>query len=155
MKKAIALILILSTLVCLSACGGSETANTEPVDLNALYETYTSSLPEMFVMDADTMLNYLGIQAENCVQVITAVSNDGLRADEVWLIEAKDSASLEQLKELANNRIQAKADETVTYSPDQYKIVEKAVVITEGNYLAMLVSPEVDSMKTAFEEAVK
>ena len=106
-------------------------------------------------MDETTMLNFLGIRAEDCRQAIAAVSNDGLRADEVWLIEAKDQQALDKLKTLAQTRLEAKADETVLYSPEQYAVVEKAELITQGMYLVLLVSPDVDTLKADVEAAVK
>lgn len=155
MKRASVWILVMALLLSLTACGGAKSTAAEPVDLNAVYEGMQDSLPEMFVMDETTMLNFLGIRAEDCRQAVAAVSNDGLRADEVWLIEAKDQQALDKLKTLAQTRLEAKADETVLYSPEQYAVVEKAELITQGMYLALLVSPDVDTLKADVEAAVK
>lgn len=151
MKKWIALVLCLTMVLCLAACGQKEEAKS--ADVNALYESYGAYLPEMFYPDEDTLLNFLGIQATDCTQYKVAICAEGLRADEVWLIEAKDQAALETLQQLANTRIQAKLDETVTYVPDQYVIVEKAEILTNGLYLALLISPDVDTLKAGFEAA--
>ncbi len=151
MKKWISLLLCLTMVLCLAACGQKEEAKS--VDVNALYESYGEYLPEMFYPDEDTLLNFLGIQATDCTQYKVAICAEGLRADEVWLIEAKDQAALETLLQLANTRIQAKLDETVTYVPDQYVIVEKAEILTNGLYLALLISPDVDTLKAEFEAA--
>lgn len=155
MKRIFALVLSAVLLLSLVGCGSESGSAAEPVDLNALYESYEETLPAMFLLDESTMLNFLGLQTEDCAQVVAAVCADGLRTDEVWLIEAKDQAALDRIKALADSRLQAKADETVTYSPDQYAVVEKAEILTEGLYLAFLVSPDVDTLKTAFEDAVK
>ena len=121
----------------------------------ALYESYQQYLPEMFFPDEQTLLNFLGIQAEDCVQYKVAICAEGLRADEVWLIEAKDDAAMENLTKLADARIQSKLDETESYAPDQYLIVQKAQVLTNGRYLALIISPDVDTMKAGFEAAFK
>lgn len=152
MKKVISLLLALSMVLALTACG-SKKEEAKTVDVNALYESYTQYLPEMFFPDDDTLLNFLGIQASDCTQYKVAICAEGLRADEVWLIEAKDEAALETLKELGQTRIQAKLDETETYVPDQYLIVQKAELLTNGLYLALLISPDVDTMKAGFEAA--
>ena len=47
------------------------------------------------------MLNYLGISMEDCAQAVVAVTSDGLGADEVWLIQAKDTEALARLQPLA------------------------------------------------------
>lgn len=156
MKKAFTLILAAVLLLSCAACGTKESAETTaPVDLNAIYEGYGEYLPDMFLPDEDTMMNFLGIDTADCTQYVVAMCSEGMRVDEVWLIEAVDDAALERLTELAQTRIQAKADETESYAPDQYVIVQDAVVLTSGNYLALLISPDVDSMKAAFEAAVQ
>jgi len=154
MKRIVVLTLIAALLLGLAACGQAE-PEAKSADLQALYTSYESTLPAMLVLDETMMLNFLGIQAGDCTQVVAAICADGLRADEVWLIEAKDADALARLTELAENRLLSKADETVSYAPDQYAVVEKAQLLTNGNYLALLVSPEVDAMKAAFEEAMQ
>lgn len=152
MKKIISMLLALTLLLSLAACGGKQ-EEAVSIDVNALYESYSQYLPEMFTPDADTMLNFLGIRAEDCKQYKVAICAEGMRADEVWLIEARDEAALENLRQLAQTRIAAKLDETVSYVPDQYVIVEKAQVLENGLYLALLISPDVDAMKAGFEAA--
>lgn len=152
MKKALALILALALVLSMAACGG-KTEETVSVDVDALYESYGQYLPDMLFPDEETMMNFLGISVENCAQYKVAICAEGMRADEVWLIEAKDAAALETLKGLAQTRIEAKLEETVSYAPDQYVVVEKAQLLTSGQYLALLISPDVDALKAGFEAA--
>lgn len=152
MKKCIALLLTLAMVLSFAACGKAD-EEVVNVDVNSLYDSYSQYMPEMFYPDDDTMLNFLGISAEDCAQYKVAICAEGMRADEVWLLEAKDETALENLRQLAQTRIEAKLDETVTYAPDQYVIVEKAVVQVKGLYLALLISPDVDALAAAFEAA--
>ncbi len=152
MKKAISLLLICVLLLSMTACGG-KTEETIAVDVNALYESYSQYMPDMFYPDEATMLNFLGVNIEDCAQCKIAICAEGMRTDEVWLIEAKDDASLETLRQLAQTRIEAKLDETVSYAPDQYVVVEKAELLVNGRYLALLISPDVDALKAGFEAA--
>lgn len=152
MRRISAVLLALALILALCACSQSKSA---PADLAGLYADMEASLPEMMVLDDTFRMNLLGIDPEDCSQVITAICGEGLLADEVWLIEAKDPAALERISRLAANRMQAKADETESYVPDQYQIVKQGQVITKGLYLALLVSPEVSALQSAFEAAVK
>ena len=149
MKNVISLLLVFSLLLTLTACGGKEAAVS--VDVNALYESYSEQLPEMFYPDDATLMNFLGIDAADCTQAVVSICGDGMRADEVWLIEAKDAAALERLQELAQTRIVAKEVDTISYAPDQYAIVTQAQLLPNGNYLALLISPDVDTLKAGFE----
>lgn len=153
MKRGISLLLVLVFMFGMTACGGG---NAKEVNMEELYQQLLETMPEMILIeDADMRLNLMGIQEADCAQVVTAVCADGLRTDEVWLIEAKDAAALERIAAMAENRLFAKGEESITYSPEQYAIVQKAVTVTEGLYLALLVSPDVDALKAAVDAAVK
>lgn len=152
MKKVIALLLAVMMLV-LAGCGGKDAASDVSMDVQSVYDSMVSQMPEMLVMDEMMMLNFCGIEAEMCNQAVVAVCFDGLRADEIWLIEAKDADALEQLQTLANSRLERKGEESITYSPEQYEVVQKAEVITAGNYLAVIVSPDVQTLVEIFNEA--
>ena len=152
MKKIICAIMAVCLVLSMAACGKQEQPAVS-LDVAALYESYQQYLPEMFYPDEATLLNFLGIHAEDCVQYKIAICAEGLRADEVWLIEAKDDAAMENLTALAQARIQSKLDETETYAPDQFLVVQEAEVLTNGRYLALLISPDVDTLKSGFEAA--
>lgn len=156
MKKGIIGIILAALLLTLAGCGTEKAAEpTEPVDLTALYASWSELLPEMFLVEGDMRLEFFGMDEADYVQAITAVCADGLGADEVWLIQATDAEALERLKQVAENRLSAKADETVDYNPEQYAVVQKAELITAGDYLALLVSPDVEQMKADAEKALK
>lgn len=152
MKRIITFFLLLSLMFVLAACGSGASKN---VDLDGLYATFQETMPEMILLeDASLRLNLLGIQESDCEQVITAICADGLRTDEVWLIKAKDSAALARIQELAENRLYAKGAESVTYSPEQYAIVQKAETVMDDMYFFLLVSPDVDTLKAAVDAAL-
>ena len=113
--KMIAMFVAFALLV--AGCGGN--AGKKTADMAAIYEQVAESLPEMYQMDADTMLNYLGISMDDCIQAVAAVASEGVRADEIWLIEAKDARALTKIQELAQSRLAAKEEETVQYAPTQ------------------------------------
>ena len=161
MKRMIAMILAAAMLLCLAGCKSETNPDTQPssvpqetnapADMEKIYEAMAEKMPEMIRMDETTMLNFCGIQAADCVQVVAAICADGLITDEVWLIEAKDEAALERLKTLAENRLQAKGEESITYSPEQYEVVQKAQILTNGLYMALIVSPDVDALADIFQ----
>lgn len=157
MKRIFAMMLAAMLMLGMAACGGSaaDTVDTVPgVDLTAVYESMSETLPDMMVMDPVSMMDYYGVDAEKCSQYVMAICGDGMRADEVWLMEAKDEAALAELKEMADSRLTAKEDETIDYTPDQYEIVKEAELYTNGLYLVFLVSPEVDTLKSVVDAAI-
>ena len=149
MKKFLSLILILALI--LSACGKS---SEKEVDLQSVFNSLTENMPEMLVLDETIRLNLLGINSADCRQVVTAICADSVRADEIWLIQAKDTAALEKLTALAKTRVESQAEVCESYSPDQYAIVKEAELVTNGLYLALLISPNAASMKETFASAI-
>lgn len=153
MKKTISLILLLSMVLTLAACGSKEKA---PVDLQAVYDSVTDKMPEMLPLDESMLLNFLGIDPADCAQAIVAICGDGsINADEIWLIRAKDKASLEKLTNLAHVRVDSQAEAYETYAPDQYAIVRQAEIFQSGLYLTLLIGPEAAAMKMTIEQALK
>ena len=152
MKKFFGLLLAFVLVLSLAACGG-KTEETKDVDLKALYASIEDQLPQMLVLDGDLLTNFLGINASEYPQVVAAICGDGLRVDEVWLVETSGEESMAVAKALAENRRKARAEETVSYDPEQYDVVEKAELFTKGNYLILLISPDVENLKTQVEAA--
>lgn len=152
MIKKLASILLVAGLL-LTGCAAGKA--TQPVNLQEVYDRIQPQLPQMIVLDQQTMLSFLGIREEDCSQVIAAICGSGLQADEVWLVEAKDADALKRLTDLANSRLEAKRDETESYLPDQYQVVTKAKLTTRGNYLTLLISPQVDQLQAIVDEMVK
>lgn len=153
MKRYVALLLAV-LMLCLAGCGSQEESNVQ-IDVQSVYDSMAAKMPEMLVMDEAMMHNFCGIEAGMCKQVVVSVCSDGLRADEIWLIEAQDADTLEQLEALAKSRLERKGEESITYSPEQYEVVQKAEVITVGNYLAVIVSPDVTDLVEIFNQAAK
>ena len=164
MKRLTAMMLTASMLLCLWGCRADAPAETQapaatqeskaPANMEAIYEAMATQMPEMILMDETTMLNFCGIPADDCVQVVAAICADGLITDEVWLIEAKDGAALEKLKSLAETRLQMKGEESITYSPEQYAVVQEAKILTDGMYMALIVSPDVDALAEIFLNSI-
>jgi len=163
MKRFLLILAAAAMVFSLAACGGDETPATTgaaqsaqvSMDLAQVFSDMKAKMPEMTDLGENAMLNRYGIKAEYCSEAYVAVCTDGMKADEIWLIKANDETSLQTLQTLANNRMQAKDDESVTYSPEQNKIVKQGKVVTNGLYLALIVSPEVTALEAVFANAAK
>lgn len=163
-KKIIAISIVLVLIFSFCACSSQQqneentTENTTEqavvkVDLQKLYDACVAKMPEMISLDSEMMLNFCGIKAEDCAESYVSICADSLRADEIWLIKVKDVNSVQTIETLAKSRIQAKADESITYSPEQHAIVQKAEIIIQGEYIAVIVSPDVSAITEIINNA--
>ena len=154
MKRLFAL---LAALLLLCGCGATPQQKDDSpvnVDISALYTKLEGlGLPAMVEVGADMQLSLYGIEGADVVKAKVAISDDGLRADEVWLVEAVNAEAAARVEGLVKNRIQQKDDESVTYSPEQNAVVKAAQIIEAGNYLVMIVSPDAAAIAGAFRTA--
>lgn len=165
-KRIFAILVLAALTLTLTGCGETKAepsapavsteAATEPAapDFAKVYEDMSDKLPEMILLDDATMQTYCGINKEDCLQAIAAVNLNGLETDEIWLIEAKDEAAMDELEAAAQLRLKMKAEETETYAPAQYEVVKKAQLIREGTLLALIVTPEAEALADVFRTAI-
>ncbi len=170
MKMRIFTLVLALLMICMAGCqtqtnpsgssssapassSSSSTPAPTVMNMQELFQQLTTKMPEMLPMDETMMLNFCGVKAEDCKQAVMAVCGDGLRTDELWLLEAVDAEALARLEQKAQTRLQVKADEAATYSPEQLAVVQKAKVIVNGNYLIVLVSPDVDALEAIYRTA--
>jgi len=148
MKKILCVCLV---VLLLTGCG----ARAAKMDMTAVYADMekAAELPQMLELDEGMMLDYCGIQAEDVSQAVVLICADSLRTDEIWLLEAVDAAAAARLMELAEGRLVQKGEESITYSPEQYQVVEKAQLIQAGNCVALLVSPDAETLAQVFHQA--
>lgn len=162
MKKILAVLLAVLLLAgCGSNAGGASgkggNGSAEAVEINVeeLYEKLEAcGIPAMLDLDQDMQQALYGIAKEDVKQSLVKVCEDALRADEIWLIEASDAEAAQRIKTLADNRVQQKDDESITYDPEQNAIVRKSFVTVEGNYVFFICSPDVEAMTKIVNEAL-
>ena len=145
MKRIVFLFFSLAVLLSMGACGEKKTEKgPDQMDLSSVYTQMSDAvaIPQMLELDEDLMLDYCGIKSETVKQAIVLICADSLRTDEIWLIEAEDETAAKEIQKMAEKRLQKKGEESITYSPEQYAVVEKAELIQTGRFIALLVSPD-------------
>ena len=143
-KKGVHL-LVLALVFLLGACAGGGSA---PADVEKIYQDMlkVGGPPAMLTVPPEKAEYIFGIMRADCARSVTAVSEDGMLADEIWLLEAVDSAAAARLEALARARLEQKAAETKDYAPAQYQIVQKGQVVRRGNCVFLLVSAQQEAL---------
>ena len=151
LNKILALILCLGLLT--AACGKENAA----ADLGKLYEELNSGddMPEMIPLSLKQMESYYGLDLSACPQFAAGICDDGLRVDEIWLVEAESAESAARILEAARAHVEQLCSETENYLPDQYVVARDARVLQIGNTVALLISPKAAEMEKNFSDSFK
>lgn len=152
MKYKLLLLLALSLFILLAGCTPQEAA---PVDLMKTYQQIEAAvnLPPMLAVDSELAMEFYGIDTAGCAQWSLHLAEDSLIADEILLLEAKDKAGADAIEKLLKSRMDAKAAEAITYSPEQYAIIQKGHLLRQGLHLALIVSPDADAILSVYQAA--
>ena len=139
--KILSITVIILLFVLLTGCGKKEVQTSW--DVQEIWNAVSAEedFPEMIPVPENRLGYMFGIEQKDYMQEVIAVSADSLRADEIWLIEAVDEAAARRLEELAKIRLGQKEEETRSYAPEQYRIVQEAKLQLNGLRLIMVVSP--------------
>ena len=84
-----------------------------------------------------------------------AAAEDALLAENIILVKMKDGERNEAVVKLLNNIIKQKKTELESYLPEQYKIVEKSEVITNGDYVVLIISSKKAELLEQLPDALK
>lgn len=148
----LALLALLALAALLSGCAAKKAVPPQ----ETVYQKIISQniLPAMVLLDEESGFDYLGIDMELYAEQVMALSEDSLLADELLLFKAKSADQAKALEEAMQARLDAKAKEARTYSPEQYAVIQQGRIIKDGLYLALLVTPEIDALEAAYKDAM-
>ena len=158
MRRRLFLPLLLAAVWLLPACG----AGSADVDMTALRQGMADaapSLPQMLsATDADAnageLFSYLSDMDYGKVKhffLLYAASGD---ADEIAVIEVKNSADAERAEESLRSHLVNRARLYEQYKPDQLRRVEQADVFVRGRWAVLIVCDEAAAVKAAFQRAM-
>jgi hypothetical protein len=161
--KKIFNIILCSILLCSSwGCGSKEEEVT--VDLSALNSAMLAadtSLPEMSSIDSDmdnaeSNLAYLADKLDYDLVdgYFYSYSKTGT-AHEIAVIHAKDSSGVNAIKLALQAHIESRIHTFENYSPDEVDAAQNAIVISNGNYVAMIMCDNQDAVQQVFMNETK
>ena len=152
MKKLLSILLSVTLLLALAACGNKEndTPAKEAPDLNQYYEDFMASLPENdrpAMMDLETDLlaqNYPGLENIQTKQLVAKAAMISMVAYEFALVEVEDASKVQEVADIFRARIDYQI-ENGSFYPMTLEGWENAQIITQGNVVALIVAQDQQS----------
>ena len=137
---------------------GEQTEDAEgQVTPQSIYEAIGQQveLPSMIEGDDSFISNYYGINPADLDGYVFASAEEATLADSVIIMKAKSEDAVANLTASLNTVIEQKAAEMENYLPEQYDIVVKSSVKTEGTYVYLVISEDADSIEAVIQDALK
>lgn len=103
----------------------------------------------------DRIAELYGIKAADVAQSAGFITVTGAFPEEAVMIQAKDDAAKSRIVKLLQARLDDVKNQSESYDPDSYALVQKCKVITSGDYVALFLAAGHTQMESAFESAVK
>ena len=175
MKRFLTLLMALTMLLALAACGGgdqepdttnepAQTETQEPanepaagVDLEALKAQMLSDagITDYIDVPAENLSSVYGIDA---AQVVSAAAfnamTGGAFPEEVVMVQAADEAAAADVAAKLEAKLDAIAQQAASYDPDSLELAENCDVVIDGVYVGLFFTQHYDAMVSAFQSAV-
>ncbi len=180
MKRLICLILMLLTAAALSACSGDSGSDVTSPGEETTAEAETAALPENTEAEALSMydLSKAMCAADDTLPEMSRISSSDTNAaelfsyfskmdyekvdayflsysaagtaEEIGVIALKDEKDADACKKSLDDHVQDRINLYKTYAPEQVQRAEKAVIVTAGRYVALIMSDKKDAVTEAF-----
>ena len=179
MKRFLTLLMALTMLLALAACGGGDqepapteepvqTETQEPaggevtepaagVDLEALKAQMLSDagITDYIDVPAENLSSVYGIDA---AQVVSAAAfnamTGGAFPEEVVMVQAADEAAAADVAAKLEAKLDSIAQQAASYDPDSLELAQNCDVVIDGVYVGLLFTQHYDAMVSAFQSAV-
>ena len=158
LKKPLSLFLVLCLL--LTACVSPSPAPVTPLTAGEILDRMLAAAPEeadsytVYGSDmADSLIlleQFYGIGRENIIDTALAQAN-GTSAFEIAVFRLTDSADPEGALLCCQTRLQNRQGDFFGYAPDQAELAENGLILSVGQWMALVISRDTDGVKAAFE----
>lgn len=155
MKKTfIAILSLVFLLVILMSC--AKTGSSE-INIADIFGEITASvtLPaNTLELAIEDLKDYYGIAPEKVSEFVAVQDSSGYK-DEILIIKSVDEIAGQEIIEILTDYLSCQKESIRKYDPDQYKILCSSSVIKNGNYIAMFISAEQNTMEDIFNSYFK
>ena len=147
MKKVISILLAMSLVLTLAACGkgGNDAPAKEAPDLNKYYEDFMATLPAddqpaMMDLEGDFVSqSYPGLENIQTRQRVLKAAMIAMVAYEFALVEVENASDAQTVADIFQARVDYQIENGAFY-PMTLEGWENAEVITQGNVVALIVA---------------
>lgn len=112
----------------------------------------TTDMSNMKEGDSTKLKKLYDISPDDVEEFKLYTASSYLKADEIAIIKVKDSNNVPNIEDKISKRIEKQATSFKDYLPDEYFLVEKNVLKTNGNYILFIISKDSEKIEDVFDE---
>jgi len=150
------LLLAAAVILFVGSCGKNQTVSSySPRQIAEAIMSSQASIPLLHAVTPDD--DYFSEYVANIYQLDDASIEDGIiyyaygmSADEIAVFIAADNAALKDAREKLNEYIKQRTAAFSGYAPHQAAIAENGVVVTHGNYVALIICEDTKIAESTF-----
>lgn len=131
----------------------TEAEAQEELSVLEIYDLITESvsLISPVRMQDNFIKNYYNIDPAMLEEYVFSMSEEAVSAETVVIMKLKDKADAETVSGALQLVIEEKSGEMENYLPEQYEIVKKSAVKTNGSYVYLVISEQADAIEQIIE----
>ena len=158
-RNILYMVLAAAVLLHASSCGTAETARASlytPRQIAAVVVAASPGLPPLEALDgdsdyfADYLSNIYGLDADIPDDGVVCYAN-GVYASEIAVLLLADAADREGVEETLRQYIARRTDAFAGYAPSEAAILKDSIVVSRGNYVALLICNDPQRAASAFD----
>ena len=146
--KIIFIALLVGIIVLL--VGNNVNTNVD-MDIVSVNVTEAGDMSKLELQDDLSIKRTFGLNANDYNQVMYYKALSSMDVDELFIVRANDDAQIEEIIASMNSRIEEQTGNFEGYGVDQTELLKNSVVYSLGNYVILIISPDADDMKNAFD----
>lgn len=148
-KKLVSLILAAVMCIVTFAACGSEAKTPAVKDVLDAVVNSQSELEDMMQGTLDEFNFRYSIDASLYEEFAMTYAGNAALADEITVVKAKDEKSADEIKAVFEKRIEKRTNDFAGYVPEEEAKLKKSIVYTNGNYVVLIICPDVTAAKKA------
>ncbi|MBC8569855.1 DUF4358 domain-containing protein [Zongyangia hominis] len=159
MKRTVALLMAAAMLVMVVFTGCGEKASAKQPATSEIAQKFKDGITfedELMQLEGDRVTKqYEKLDTSALDEYTLFVSSSGATPEEIAVFKLGDGGDAKALKAAIDARVQQQKDGFVDYVPEEMPKLENCVILSEGNYYALVVAGDASQAEKIFEDCFK
>lgn len=120
------------------------------MDIVAANVTEAGDMSKVELQDDLSVKRTFGLNVNDYNQVVYYKAISSMDVDELFIVRTNDEGQIEEVIASINDRVEEQTGNFEGYGVDQTELLKNSVVYSLGDYVILIISPDADDMKDAF-----